>query len=82
MAVQVGHLGLGDLGDLSLGDGSDLVLVGDTGTALQAAGLHDQQGSRRRLGDEGEAAVSVIVSMFGRETPVEFELDQVEPISQ
>ena len=27
-------------------------------------------------------AVSVIVSMFGRETAVEFELDQVEPISQ
>ena len=27
-------------------------------------------------------AVSVIVSMFGREPPVEFELDQVEPISQ
>ena len=27
-------------------------------------------------------AVSVVVSMFGRETPVEFELDQVEPISQ
>ena len=27
-------------------------------------------------------AVSVIVSMFGRETPVEFELDQVELISQ
>ena len=27
-------------------------------------------------------SVSVIVSMFGRETPVEFELDQVEPISQ
>ena len=27
-------------------------------------------------------AVSVIVSMFGRETPVEFELDQVEAISQ
>ena len=26
--------------------------------------------------------VSVVVSMFGRETPVEFELDQVEPISQ
>ena len=26
--------------------------------------------------------VSVIVSMFGRETPVEFELDQVEAISQ
>ena len=27
-------------------------------------------------------SVSVVVSMFGRETPVEFELDQVEPISQ
>ena len=27
-------------------------------------------------------AVSVIVSMFGRETPVEFELDQVEAMSQ
>ena len=27
-------------------------------------------------------AVSVILSMFGRETPVEFELDQVEVISQ
>ena len=26
--------------------------------------------------------VSVVVSMFGRETPVEFELDQVEAISQ
>ena len=27
-------------------------------------------------------SVSVVVSMFGRETPVEFELDQVEAISQ
>ena len=27
-------------------------------------------------------AVSVIVSMFGRETPVEFELDQIEVMSQ
>ena len=27
-------------------------------------------------------SVNVVVSMFGRETPVEFELDQVEPISQ
>ena len=29
-----------------------------------------------------KTAVSVIVSMFGRETPVEFELDQVEVVSQ
>ena len=32
--------------------------------------------------DVEKNAVSVIVSMFGRETPVEFELDQVEVISQ
>ena len=32
--------------------------------------------------DVDKNSVSVIVSMFGRETPVEFELDQVEPISQ
>ena len=32
--------------------------------------------------DVDKNSVSVIVSMFGRETPVEFELDQVEVISQ
>ena len=32
--------------------------------------------------DIDKNAVSVIVSMFGRETPVEFELDQVEVVSQ
>ncbi len=32
--------------------------------------------------DVDQNAVSVVVSMFGRETPVEFELDQVEVVSQ
>ena len=32
--------------------------------------------------DVDKNQVNVVVSMFGRETPVEFELDQVEPISQ
>ncbi len=32
--------------------------------------------------DIDKNSVSVIVSMFGRETPVEFELDQIELISQ
>ncbi len=32
--------------------------------------------------DVDKNKVSVIVSMFGRETPVEFELDQVEVVSQ
>ena len=32
--------------------------------------------------DVDKNAVSVVVSMFGRETPVEFELDQVEVVSQ
>ena len=30
--------------------------------------------------DTGKNMVRVIVSMFGRETPVELELDQVEPL--
>ncbi len=32
--------------------------------------------------DADQNRVSVVVSMFGRETPVEFELDQVELVSQ
>lgn len=32
--------------------------------------------------DVDDNSVTVIVSMFGRETPVEFELDQVEVVSQ
>ena len=31
--------------------------------------------------DLDRAKVRVVVSMFGRETPVELELDQVEPIA-
>ena len=58
-AVQVGHLDLSDLRNLSLGDGANLGLVGNTGTTLQTDCLHDQHGGRRSLGDEGEAAVSV-----------------------
>ena len=46
VAVQIGHLGLGNLGDLCLGDGANLVLVGHTGTALQTDGLQNQQGGR------------------------------------
>src|SRR5574344_636115 len=57
--VQVRHLGLGDLGNLRLGDGAHLGLVGDARALVQTDGLHDQHGGRRSLGDEGEAAVSV-----------------------
>ena len=42
--VQVGHLGLSDLGDLSLGDGANLLLVGNAGTLVQTDRLGDQQG--------------------------------------
>ena len=31
--------------------------------------------------DKDRGKVRVVVSMFGRETPVELELDQVEPVS-
>ena len=33
-------------------------------------------------GNESENRVRVIVSMFGRETPVELELDQVEVVER
>ena len=37
-------------------------------------------GKVEELDIEGNS-VSVVVSMFGRETPVELELDQVEPLT-
>ena len=54
--------------------------VGDTVRILDGP-LTSFTGVVERLEVE-KNAVSVIVSMFGRETPVEFELDQVEAISQ
>ena len=54
--------------------------VGDTVRILDGP-LTSFTGVVERLEVE-KNAVSVIVSMFGRETPVEFELDQVETISQ
>ena len=64
-AVHIGQLGLGDLSDLSLGDGANLLLVGNTGALGQANCLLDQQRSRGGLGDEGEAAVSVDSDDYG-----------------
>ena len=54
--------------------------VGDTVRILDGP-LTSFTGVVERL-EVDKNAVSVIVSMFGRETPVEFELDQVEAISQ
>ena len=42
--VQVGQLGLSDLGDLSLGNSANLGLVGNAGTLVQTDCFHDQQG--------------------------------------
>ena len=58
-AVEVGHFLLGDLADVFLADGRDLVSLGHAGGGLNAAGLLDQKSGRRGLGDEGEAAVGV-----------------------
>ena len=58
-AVEVGHLLLGDLANVFLGDGSDLVSLGNTGSGVNAAGLLDQEGGRRSLANEGEATVGV-----------------------
>ena len=56
-AVEVGHLLLGDLANVFLGDGCDLVSLGNTGSGVNAACLLDQQGGRRSLANEGEASV-------------------------
>jgi len=54
--------------------------VGDTVSILDGP-LSSFTGTVESI-DVEQNTVSVIVSMFGRETPVEFELDQVEVISQ
>ena len=46
--VQVAHLHLSDLLNGSLGNGGDLVLIGDAGTRLDVALLLDQNGQRTR----------------------------------
>ena len=58
-AVEIAHLLLGDLADIFLADGGDLVTLRHAGGGLDAAGLLDQQSRGGRLGDEGEAAVGV-----------------------
>ena len=54
--------------------------VGDTVRILDGP-LSSFSGVVERIEVE-KNSVSVVVSMFGRETPVEFELDQVEVVSQ
>ena len=54
--------------------------VGDTVRILDGP-LSSFTGTVEEI-DVDNNSVSVVVSMFGRETPVEFELDQVEVISQ
>ena len=54
--------------------------VGDTVRILDGP-LSSFTGTVENI-DVDKNAVSVIVSMFGRETPVELELDQIEVISQ
>ena len=47
--VEVGHLDLSDFMNLLFGDGGDLRLVGDAGTALDLAFLFDEDCSRGGL---------------------------------
>ena len=54
--------------------------VGDTVRILDGP-LSSFTGTVDSIDVDGNA-VTVVVSMFGRETPVEFELDQVEVVSQ
>src|SRR5690606_1747616 len=65
VGVQVGKLGLRDLTDLVAGDGAGDAAARVGGALLQAGGLEDQRGRRRRLGDEAEGAVLVDGDLYG-----------------
>ena len=59
VGVEVGHLGLGDLTHLGLGDRGDLRGPRVRGTLLDAGSLEDEPRSGRGLEDERERAVLV-----------------------
>ena len=59
VGVEVGHLDLGDLGELLLGELADLVALGDAGATLEAELLLDELSGGRGLADEVEGAVLV-----------------------
>src|SRR5690606_12178369 len=87
--VEIRKLGLGDLPDLLHGDLADLVLVRLARPLLELGGLHQQDRRRRRLGDEGEAAVRVrgdehgdddVPHALGARVELLAELHDVEPV--
>ena len=55
VGVQVGHLGLGDLPKLVARDLGDLGAVRGRRAGVDAGGLLEQHGGRRRLEDEVDA---------------------------
>src|SRR3954468_10401651 len=59
VGVEVGHLLLGDLTQLSLRDGTDLRRLRRAGALRDAGGLDQQPGGGRRLELEGERTVLV-----------------------
>ena len=59
VGIEVWHLFLGDLPELSPWQNADFVFVRDLAARFEIDGLLDQLGSRGRLGDEGETAVLV-----------------------
>ncbi len=51
VGIEVGHLDLGDLGELLLSELANLIALGNSGTALELELLLDQVSRRRGLGD-------------------------------
>ena len=65
VGIEIGHLDLGDLGELLLSELANLIALGNGGTALELELLLDQVSRRRGLGDEGERTILVDGNLNG-----------------
>src|SRR5687767_2312511 len=82
LGVEVGHLELGDVLDLLLGHGADLVLVRLVRSLREVRGALEQDRRRRRLRDEGVGAVRVDSDDGGDDQPFVLRGPRVEVLAE